>query len=79
MVLQFVQRRFGRSFEVIISKGDFAQTSHYHGDLTCKYKKRKPVAMRVIAKRGLPMENIWVMAYATPVQVITLLKMFGTA
>ncbi|VDO87539.1 unnamed protein product [Heligmosomoides polygyrus] len=46
------QRRFGQSFEVIVSSGDFATASYSYGDNICKYSERGFTAM----------------AYATPVQ-----------
>ncbi|XGW35246.1 hypothetical protein V3C99_018901 [Haemonchus contortus] len=47
-----VQNRFGLSFEVIVSPGDFALASYGVSDDTCKYHERGFVAM----------------AYATPIQ-----------
>nr|CDJ81035.1 Ground region and Peptidase C46 domain containing protein [Haemonchus contortus] len=49
-----VQNRFGLSFEVIVSPGDFALASYGVSDDTCKYHERGFVAM----------------AYATPIQAI---------
>ncbi|PIO77076.1 ground-like domain protein [Teladorsagia circumcincta] len=52
LIQKRAQGRFGQSFEVIVSLGDFATASYALGDETCKYQERGFTAM----------------AYATPVQ-----------
>lgn len=63
MLQKMIQNSLGHSVEVIMSKGDFSLSTHYHGKKICK------VRVGGKKRRQTDDEGYHILAYETPVNV----------